>query len=257
MNYVEVSISNGIGFITMNRAEKRNALSTELVSELKAAFEAFESDSLVKVIVLRATGEVFCAGADLAYLQRMQGFSEKENLEDSSRLKDLLLKIYTLRKIVIAQVQGHAVAGGCGLASVCDFIVTVPEARFGYTEVRIGFVPAIVMVFLLRKIGEARVKQMLLVGELVSAEEALHLGIVNTIVSREDLESEVTSFAQHLLHSNSINSMMITKQMIAQVQSMPLEEALAFAAEMNAKTRASDDCKKGVSAFLEKRKIIW
>ena len=160
----------------MNRAEKRNALEYRTGSELKAAFESYESDSLVKVIVLRATGEVFCAGADLAYLQKMQGFSEKENLEDSSRLKDLLLKIYTLRKIVIAQVQGHAVAGGCGLASVCDFIVTVPEAKFGYTEVRIGFVPAIVMVFLLRKIGEARVKQMLLVGELVSAEEALHLG---------------------------------------------------------------------------------
>lgn len=257
MNYVEVSISNGIGFITMNRPEKRNALSTELVAELKAAFEAYENDNLVKIIVLKARGEVFCAGADLAYLQQMQGFSEKENLEDSSKLKDLLLTIYTLKKVVIAQVQGHAVAGGCGLASVCDFIVTVPEAKFGYTEVRIGFVPAIVMVFLLRKIGEARVKQLLLVGDLVTAEEALQLGIVNTIVSREDLESEVTSFARHLLLSNSVNSMMVTKQMIAQVQSMPLEDALAFAAEMNAKTRASEDCKKGVSAFLDKKGIVW
>ena len=257
MNYVKYSTENGIGFVTLNRPEKRNALSAELVTELKAAFVALENDDRARIIVLNALGEVFCAGADLAYLQRLQGFSEKENLEDSTLLKDLLLLIYTLKKVVIAQVQGHAVAGGCGLATVCDFVFAVPESKFGYTEVRIGFVPAIVMVFLLRKIGEAKVKQLLLSGDLVSAEEALQMGIVTRIVSREDLDSEVISFAQNMLRSNSTNSMMITKQMIAQVQSMPLEEALTYAAEMNAKTRASDDCKKGVSAFLEKKKVVW
>lgn len=162
----------------MNRAEKRNALSEQMVSELKDAFIAHEKNDLVKIIVLKGRGEVFCAGADLVYLQQMQNFSEKENLEDSTHLKDLLLLIYTLKKIVIAEVGGHAIAGGCGLASVCDFIFTVPEAKFGYTEVRIGFIPAIVMVFLLRKIGEARVKQLLLTGDLVSAEDALELGLV-------------------------------------------------------------------------------
>jgi len=257
MNHVEYTTASGIGFITLNRPEKRNALSAELIAELKQAFVALEKDDRARVIVLNAKGEVFCAGADLAYLKQLQGFSEKENLEDSRMLKELLLMIYTLKKVVIAQVQGHAVAGGCGLASVCDFVFTVPEAKFGYTEVKIGFVPAIVMVFLLRKIGEARVKQLLLGGELVAAEEAFQLGIVTRVVSREDLESEVISFAQNLLVSNSINSMMITKQMIAQVQSMPLAEALEYAAEMNAKTRASDDFKKGMSAFLDKKKIVW
>jgi len=257
MNHVEHNTANGIGFITLNRPEKRNALSAELIAELKQAFVALEKDDEARVIVLHAKGEVFCAGADLAYLKQLQGFSEKENLEDSRMLKELLLMIYTLKKVVIAQVQGHAVAGGCGLASVCDFVFTVPEAKFGYTEVRIGFIPAIVMVFLLRKIGEAKVKQLLLGGELVSAEEAYQLGIVTKVVSREDLESEVISFAQNLLVSNSVNSMMITKQMIAQVQSMPLAEALEYAAEMNARTRTSDDFKKGMSAFLDKKKIVW
>lgn len=257
MNFIDLSTANGIGFITLNRAEKRNALSNELVSELTDAFSLYDRDERVKIIVLKAKGDVFCAGADLAYLQQMQGFSAKENLEDSTRLKDLLLLIYTLKKIVIAEVQGHAIAGGCGLASVCDFIFAAPEARFGYTEVKIGFIPAIVMVFLLRKIGEARVKQLLLSGDLVSADEAQQLGLVNRIVSREDLGSEVISFAEHLLLSNSAQSMAATKEMIAQVQSMPLPEALTFAAEMNAKMRTSEDCKKGVTAFLEKRKIVW
>jgi len=257
MNHVECNTVNSIGFITLNRPEKRNALSAELISELRHAFSKLEKDDRARIIVLNAKGDVFCAGADIAYLKQMQGYSEKENLEDSTTLKELLLQIYTLKKVVIAQVQGHAVAGGCGLASVCDFVFTVPEAKFGYTEVRIGFIPAIVMVFLLRKIGEAQVKQLLLSGELVSAEEAHQLGIVTRVVSREDLESEVISFAHNLLVSNSVHSMMITKQMIAQVQSMPLTEALNYAAEMNAKTRASDDCKKGVSAFLEKKKIVW
>jgi methylglutaconyl-CoA hydratase len=257
MNQVEYNTTNSIGFITLNRAEKRNALSAELIAELKEAFTAHENDDRVRIIVLNAKGEVFCAGADLAYLKQLQGYSEKENLVDSTMLKELLLQIYTLKKVVIAQVQGHAIAGGCGLASVCDFVFAVPEAKFGYTEVRIGFVPAIVMVFLLRKIGEAKVKQLLLSGELVSAEEAHQLGIVTNVVSREDLESEVISFAQNLLLSNSVHSMMMTKQMIAEVQSMPLAEALAYTAEMNAKARASDDFKKGVSAFLEKKKIVW
>ena len=257
MNYVEYTVKDRIGFITLNRPDKRNALSFELVKELKDAFTAVEGDDHAKIIILKANGQAFCAGADLAYLQQLQNFSYEENLADSNHLKELLLQIYTLKKVVIAQVQGHALAGGCGLATVCDFIFTVPEAKFGYTEVKIGFIPAIVMVFLLRKIGEAKVKQLLLSGDLVSAEEAYQLGMVNRIVARGDLENEVESFASRLLEENSSHSMMVTKQMIAQVQSMSLEAALSFAAEMNANVRASSDCKKGISAFLKKEKIVW
>jgi len=257
MSYIEYSVKDRIGFVTLNRPEKRNALSFELVTELKIAFTTLENDEHVKIIILNAYGPTFCAGADLMYLQQLQNFSYEENLADSNHLKELLLQIYTLKKVVIAQVQGHALAGGCGLATVCDFVFAVPEAKFGYTEVKIGFIPAIVMVFLLRKIGEANVKQLLLSGDLVSAEEAYRFGIVNKIVAKEDLANKVNTFAQNLLLSNSSHAMMVTKQMIAQVQSMSLDEALSFAAEMNAKARASEDCKKGVSAFLKKEKIVW
>jgi len=254
---IDFTTNNRIGYITLNRPDKRNALSFELIRELKETFTKAEKDDAVKVIVLRANGDVFCSGADLAYLQQLQGFSYEENLEDSNHLKELFLQIYTLQKVVIAQVQGHALAGGCGLATVCDFAFSVPEAKFGYTEVKIGFIPAIVMVFLLRKIGEARAKQLLLSGDPVKAEDALQLGLINKVVSKEKLEGEVQTFAQSLITTNSAHAMMLTKQMIAQVQSMTLEESLTFAASMNAQARASSDCKRGIASFLSKEKITW
>lgn len=257
MNFATYSVSNRIGYITLNRPDKRNALSHELVSELKDYFIRAEADENVKVVVLKANGEAFCAGADLGYLQQLQSFTYEENLKDSNHLKDLFLKIYTLNKVVIAQVQGHALAGGCGLATVCDFAITVPEAKFGYTEVKIGFIPAIVMIFLLRKIGEAKAKQLLLSGDLVSAQDAISLGLVNKIVSKQDLETEVNRLATQLVESNSTSSMSMTKQMIAQVQSMKLDEALTFASGMNANARGTADCKKGIASFLNKEKIVW
>lgn len=257
MEFVKMEVSNRIGYVTLNRPEKRNALSHQLVAELKAAFTSAEEDDHVKVIVLRAEGEAFCAGADLAYLQQLQKFSFEENLADSNHLKELFVRIYLCKKVVIAQVQGHALAGGCGLATVCDFVYSVPEAKFGYTEVKIGFIPAIVMVFLLRKMGEQRAKQLLLTGDLIKAEEALAMGLVNRVVSKETLATEVARFAQKLIESNSAQSLMLTKQMIAQVQSIPLENALNYAAEMNAQARATADCQKGIAAFLNKEELKW
>lgn len=257
MNQVEYTVQDRIGYITLNRPEKRNALSFELVAALKDAFDIAENDNAVKVIVLRANGEAFCAGADLGYLQQLQKFSYEENLADSNHLKELFQKIYTLKKVVIAQVQGHALAGGCGLAIVCDFSFAVPEAKFGYTEVKIGFIPAIVMIFLLRKIGEGKARQLLLTGDLITAEDARAIGLINTIVPKETLEQEVYTFAQRLITTNSATSMEYTKQMIAAVPSLSLEDALTFASTMNAKARASDDCIKGIQAFLSKEKISW
>ena len=257
MDQVEYTVQDRIGYITLNRPEKRNALSFELVAALKDAFDKAENDSTVKVIVLRANGEAFCAGADLGYLQQLQKFSYEENLADSNHLKELFQKIYTLKKVVIAQVQGHALAGGCGLATVCDFAFAVPEAKFGYPEVKIGFIPAIVMIFLLRKIGEAKARQLLLSGDLVTAEDARAIGLVNTVVSKETLAQEVYTFAQRLITTNSATSMEYTKQMIAAVQSLSLDDALTFASTMNAKARASEDCIKGIQAFLNKEKISW
>jgi len=158
MNFITYHCEERIGTITINRPEKRNALNFEIVQELKIALEMAANDADCKVIVLRAEGKAFCAGADLEYIQTLQNNTFEENLQDSGHLRELFQQIYLHEKVIIAQIQGHALAGGCGLASVCDFSFAVPEAKFGYTEVKIGFVPAIVMVFLIRKIGEAKAR---------------------------------------------------------------------------------------------------
>lgn len=257
MSMVEYSVKERIGRITLNRPDKRNALSPEMVEGLKHAFDRAAKDDQVKVIVLNAKGEAFCAGADLAYLQQLQNFSFEENLDDSNQLKELFMNIYTHPKVVIAQVQGHALAGGCGLASICDWVFAVPEAKFGYTEVRIGFIPALVSVFLLRKLGEGAARELLLSGELIAAERAQVIGLINRVVSADKLEIEVNDFASRLISSNSAESMKLTKKLIAEVQGMNLSQALQHAAESNAHARGTNDCKRGIEAFLNKEKIIW
>ncbi len=257
MKFVTYQVANRVATITLNRPEKRNALNAEVVSELKQAFSHAAKDAEAKVIVLAAAGDAFCAGADLAYLQSLQSNSYEENLEDSTHLMELFAQIYTMPKVVIAKIQGHAFAGGCGLATVCDLSVAVEEARFGYTEVRIGFIPAIVKVFLLRKIGEGKSKELLLTGDLISAQEAKDFGLINRVVSAAELDETVAALAQKLVNKNSGQSMGMTKQMIAQVQALNLEDGLKYAASQNAEARATEDCQKGIAAFLNKEKPSW
>jgi len=258
MSLVNYEVKDRVGYIVLNRPEKRNALSQELVTSLHDALTMAEQDERAKVIVLAAKGEAFCAGADLAYLQQLQRFSFEENLADSQHLKNLFLKIYHLTKVVIAQVNGAALAGGCGLVTVCDFAIASSSARFGYTEVRIGFIPALVTVFLLRKMGEQKARQLLLSGELISAQQALDLGMITKVVSpAAELDSMVTEFAQMLVNNNSAQAMKQTKQLISDVQGMTLNAALALAAASNAQARASEDCKRGIAAFLNKEKLSW
>ncbi len=248
---------NRRAYITLNRPDKRNALNQEMVSALKHALDQAKDDQLVKVIILKANGSAFCSGADLAYLQQLQGNSFEENLEDSRHLKDLFYQIYTHPKPVIARVHGHAIAGGCGLASICDFAATVPEAKFGYTEVKIGFVPALVTVFLVRKMGETVARDLLLSGNLVSGEEAAALHLVNVCVDAGQLDEWVEEKANQLINGNSGQSMAMVKEMLAQVPSMSIGKALEYAAETNAKARETEDCKKGISSFLNKEKLNW
>jgi len=255
--YVAYEVKDRIGYIILDRPEKRNALNAELISELKEAFELAESDNNIKVIVLKANGKAFCAGADLESLKTMQKSTFDENLQDSRNLMELYKKIYTLRKVVIAQVEGHAIAGGAGLATVCDFVFSVPEAKFGYTEVAIGFVPAIVSVFIIRKIGEAKAKELLLTGNIISAQKAADLNIFNFIENKENIEKSVSDFCQNLISKTSADSLTLTKQLIADVQSLSYDNGLNYAARINAKSRSTDDCKKGISAFLNKEKIVW
>jgi methylglutaconyl-CoA hydratase len=257
MNFLKYHIAENIAYITLNRPEKRNAFSFELVKELKEAFELAEHNNLVKIVVLQAEGTAFCAGADLDYLQKLQHLSYEENLADSTYLKDLYLQMYSFPKIIIASVQGHALAGGCGLVTVCDFVFAVPEAKFGYTEVKIGFVPAIVMSFLIRKIGESRAKSLLLTGNLIGAKEAQSIGLVNEVIGTANLSTTVRLFAASLIENNSAVAMSSTKLLMNEVQNLQLSAALQAAAISNAQARGTADCKKGIAAFLNKEKIVW
>lgn len=257
MELVKFQVKDRVATIRINRPEKRNALNHELVSELGRAFSAAEADDKVKVVVLTGTGDVFCAGADLKYLQDLQAFSREENIADSRHLMNLFRQIYVMKKVVIAKVNGHAIAGGCGLVSVCDFAYAVPEANFGYTEVRIGFIPAIVMSFLLRKTGETRAKELLLSGKIIHADTAEKYGLINAVIDEKEIGQAVADIANNLCEQNSGQAMGLTKEMIRKVQDMPLQDALDYAVQMNAEARASEDCKRGIASFLNKEKLKW
>lgn len=250
-------VEDRIAEITINRPEKRNALNPALVAELTAAFLKAQNDANVKVVVLKANGDVFSAGADLAYMQQLQVFSYEENIQDSTSLKNLFETIRTLPKVVIAQVEGHAIAGGCGLATICDIIFAVPEAKFGYTEVKLGFVPAIVSCYLIQKVGETLAKKLLLSGDLFTAEEALKYNLITDVTKSDEINQIVREFALNLTNNASGNSLALTKQLINQTTNTWLDSCLDNAIKVNAKTRESEDFKKGISSFLAKEKINW
>ena len=170
---------------------------------------------------------------------------------------ELFQIIYKHQKVVIAQIEGHAIAGGAGLATVCDFSFSVPEAKFGYTEVRIGFIPAIVMTFLVRKCGELRAKELLLSGEIIDADTAVKYNMINRTYAADEIKDKVKEFALNLCKQNSGQSMHVTKKMLADIQHFPIAEGLKFAAKMNAHARTTEDCKRGIAAFLNKEKLEW
>lgn len=250
MSLVLTSIDGAIGTITMDRAEKRNALSTELIKGLKNAFTAMALDDAVRVIVLRGNGPAFCAGADLAYLQQISENSPLENLADSEAMRVMFQTIVECPKPVIAMVHGAAIAGGCGLATVCDIVIAARDkARFGYSEVRIGFIPAIVMVYLVRKIGDTQARRMVLTAESIAADEALTLGLITKVVDDAELEQETMQMARSMAE-NSTSAMAMSKMMLNAVQGMSLDAGLHYATVMNALARQTDDCKKGIASFL-------
>lgn len=250
-------VENRIAEIIINRPDKRNALDPILIELLTANLLRAEGDENVKTVILKANGDVFSAGADLAYMQQLQHFSYEENLKDSGALKDLFETIRTLNKIVIAQVEGHAIAGGCGLATICDIIFAVPEAKFGYTEVKLGFVPAIVSCYLVQKVGETLAKKLLISGDLFSADEALKYNLITYVTKAEEINQIVREFALNLNNSASGNSLMLTKQLINETSNSWLDSCLTNAIKVNAETRESNDFRKGIASFLAKEKINW
>jgi len=244
-----------VATITLNRPDKRNSINTQMIADLQSALDAIEHTH-TRVVILTGAGSSFCTGMDLAMLQAIATQSPSENQEDSRRLAKLFRRIWSYSKPLIAAVNGHALAGGCGLATLCDFTIAVPEARFGYTEVKIGFLPAIVSVFLTRQIGEKRTRDLLLTGRLVEASEFKDLGLVNEIVSADRLISRVHELAEVLIAASPA-SVSRAKRLLVSAAASSLDADLERAVLENAHMRATPDFKEGLASFLEKRKPVW
>jgi methylglutaconyl-CoA hydratase len=238
--------------LTLNRPEVRNALNREMRRRLYEALLETQHTASIRAVVLTGAGTTFCAGMDLAELETLQQNSYEENLEDARSLGQLFERIYTFPKPVIAAVNGHAVAGGAGLASVCDFIVMNSSANLGYTETRLGFVAALVGIFLLRQVGERRARDLLLSARLISASEALNFGLVNELQPEEKVLERALELATQV-SQNAPNALAMTKDLLTTLPGLSLKESLDYAAEVNAKARSSDELKEGLRAFLEKR----
>src|SRR6478672_3493732 len=254
-NAVLYSEAQGIATITLNRADKRNAISYELIDDLIAALKQ-AAESLAQVVILTGAGKAFCSGMDLDNLKQLTGRTHQQNVRDSETMASLFRTLYDFPKPTIAAVNGPAIAGGTGLATLCDFTLAVPEAKFGYTEVRIGFVPAIVSSFLIANVGEKRARDLLLTGRIFGAEEALRLGLVNEIVTPEQLMLRAQELASQLLE-NSPASLQATKKLLSSYTREQLDRQVKQAIQSNAAIRQTADFKEGITAFLEKRKPTW
>src|SRR5215470_17050203 len=238
--------------VTFNRPDKRNAISPKMICELLTAFDEIEK-TRSRVVILTGSGSAFCAGMDLDMLSALAQQTPQENQEDSRRMARMFRRIWSFPKPMIAAVNGHALAGGCGIATLCDFTIAVPEAKFGYTEVKIGFLPAIVSVFLTRQIGDKRARDLLLTGRLVLAEEAKELGLVTEIVPAEKLISRCAEITEQLIAA-SPSSLTRAKRLLTSAAAASVDADLERAVLENARIRCTPDFKEGLSSFLEKRK---
>jgi methylglutaconyl-CoA hydratase len=252
---IQVSFGSGIATITLNRPEKRNALSFALVAELLSAFDEVERSSS-EVLILTGAGKAFCAGLDLDELKSLLGKTQDENVEDSSRMGRIFRRIYDFPLPTIAAVNGAALAGGTGFATMCDFTLAVPEAKFGYTEVRIGFVPAIVSSILVWQVGHKIARGLLLTGRLFDAAEAHRYGLVNEVVEPDLLMTRARELAAQLME-NSPSSMRATKRLINGFIAAQLDQQIGQAVQDNARIRTTSDFREGITSFLEKRKPRW
>jgi methylglutaconyl-CoA hydratase len=252
---IRVIDDHSIRTIMLNRPERRNAMTQEMQTELINVLEETAGTGF-SALILTGAGDAFCSGLDLSELQLIAGKTPAEHRVDAERIARLLISLYELPLATIAAVNGPAIAGGTGLATVCDFTLATPTAKFGFTEVRIGFVPALVSAFLALQIGDKRSRDLLLTGRLFGAAEAHQLGLVNEIVEPADLEPRAHALAQSLL-ANSPQSISATKRLLARYNRAWLDAAVVAALEANAESRETEDFREGISAFLEKRKPVW
>jgi methylglutaconyl-CoA hydratase len=250
-----LDISGNIAHITLNRPEKRNAISAQMIADLQSALDAIEKTH-ARVVILTGAGKAFCAGMDLEMLAAIAKQSPTENQEDSRRIAKMLRRIWSFPRPLIAAVNGAAYAGGCGIATLCDFTLAAPEAKFGYTEVKIGFLPAIVSVFLTRQIGEKRSRDLLLTGRIIDAAQAKEYGLVTEVVPAERLMDAARELAETLIAA-SPSSLARAKRLLVSAVANSIDTDLERAILENARIRCTPDFQEGLASFLEKRKPVW
>ncbi|MDQ3650998.1 MAG: enoyl-CoA hydratase-related protein [Acidobacteriota bacterium] len=248
---VLLTMEGAVAFVTLNRPEKRNALSDAVVNELKRALRAADNERTVRVVVITGAGVDFSSGADLAALQKISENSITENLEDAQSLMELFALIRRVRVPVVAAVRGRALAGGCGLATACDIVLASDSARFGYPEVRIGFVPAMVMAILRRNVSEKRAFELITRGADISAVEAERIGLVNQVFNDATFESEVEKYVAGF-EKVSRSAVMLTKRLLYHMDGMSFDAALQSGVDINAIARMTEDCRAGIEQFLKK-----
>lgn len=240
-----------VRILTLNRPEKRNALNDSLIASLKHALRETDADENLRCVVIKGAGKDFCSGADLKMLQKISQASYAENLADAKNLAELFSIIRKLKIPVIAAVHGRALAGGCGLATACDIVLAAESARFGYPEVKIGFVPAMVMALLRRNVSEKRAFELATLGFEFSAQQALEFGLVNRILPQDSFETAVLEYARQY-EAVSRTAVMMSKELLYRMDAQTFYDSMLIGSEVNAKARMTEDCKKGIARFLEK-----
>ena len=245
--------AGGVATLTLNRPDKRNALNGDLVQALEDALVGAGETASVRVVALRGAGKDFCAGADLAELERSAGLSEEENLADARRLGALFTVMRTLPKPIVAVVHGRALAGGCGLATACDLVLARADAELGYPEVHLGFVPAMVMAILRRKVTEGRAFDLVARGQRVSAHEAREIGLVNHVLAEATFEEDVTRFLGELA-SRPPSALALIKSLLYELGDLGFEAGVERGAHVNVEARMTEACREGVRRFLDRNR---
>src|SRR5688572_15909243 len=226
------TVENSIASIVLNRPEKRNALNEALIAEIKSSLERAAGDESVRAIVISGAGKDFCSGADLSALQKIARASMSDNAEDARSLLDLFVRIRQIRVPVVAAVRGRALAGGCGLATACDLVLATETAKFGYPEVKLGFVPAMVTAFLRRNMGEKRAFELITQGFEFSAQQALELGLVNRVFSEDGFDVEVEQYCS-VYEGLSPTAVGLTKDLLYGMDALAFEESIELGTETN------------------------
>jgi methylglutaconyl-CoA hydratase len=249
-------VEDRVARVTFNRPEVHNAFNDTMIHELSEVFDDLNENDEVRVVVVSGAGKSFCAGADLNWMRRVREFTFEDNLRESLELADMLAKVYSSKKPTIARVNGAAIGGGTGLVAVCDIAVAAASAKFSFSEVKLGLIPACISPYVMQKCGHGRCREFFLTGERLTAEKALHAGLVNTVVPLAELDEAITRLVRQLLTSGP-EAIRTCKTLLHNVAEMPLEQAKKYTAEVIAQLRVSAEGQEGMNAFLEKRKPKW